>query len=303
MIVPVLKDDALLADIASASEDRTVFHLWWLGQSGFLLKWRKSTVLFDPYLSDSLTTKYADTDKPHVRMTERCIAPERLAFVNFVTSSHAHTDHADADTLVPMAQARELPLPVIMPTSTILQSLDRWSPGVFSRFGLDAGLSVPLRGFTFTGIPAAHDTVERDARGECRFLGFIVQFGPWTIYHSGDTRWHEELPTILAPYRPDVMLVPINGHDPARRVAGNLDGAEAAALAKVCGASMAIPHHFEMFEFNTASPDLFIRECERLQQPYRVLRCGERWTCNAVPRSQQSGASAPDAEMASESGS
>jgi hypothetical protein len=33
-----------------------------------------------------------------------------------------------------------------------------------------------------------------------------------------------------------------------------------------------------MFEFNTASPDAFVDECERLGQPYRLLRAGERAT-------------------------
>jgi hypothetical protein len=31
-----------------------------------------------------------------------------------------------------------------------------------------------------------------------------------------------------------------------------------------------------MFEFNTAPPDEFVRECERIGQPCRVLRAGER---------------------------
>jgi hypothetical protein len=32
-----------------------------------------------------------------------------------------------------------------------------------------------------------------------------------------------------------------------------------------------------MFEFNTATPDEFVRECKRLEQSYKVLQCGERW--------------------------
>ena len=55
--------------------------------------------MFDPYLSDSLTQKYAATDKPHVRMTERCIAPEMLTGIQWVTATHAHTDHLDGETL------------------------------------------------------------------------------------------------------------------------------------------------------------------------------------------------------------
>ena len=136
--------------------------------------------------------------------------------------------------------------------------------------------------FTFTGIPAAHDTVELDPEGRCRFLGFIVRFGPWTLYHSGDTRWHAQLPALLEMHRPDVALLPINGHDPARRVAGNLDGQEAARLAKGCGAGLVIPHHFEMFAFNTAAPNTFRAACAALAQPCRVLRCGERWSSARV---------------------
>jgi L-ascorbate metabolism protein UlaG (beta-lactamase superfamily) len=86
------------------------------------------------------------------------------------------------------------------------------------------------------------------------------------------------LPQQLVQEQPDVVLVPINGHDPSRGVAGNLNGTEAAALAKACGAALAIPHHFDMFAFNTATPDEFTAACTRLNQPHRVLRCGERVT-------------------------
>ncbi len=136
--------------------------------------------------------------------------------------------------------------------------------------------------FEFIGIPAAHDDIERDIQGRCRFLGFVVRFGEWTLYHSGDTRWYEELPLVLAEHRPDVALLPINGRDVARKVAGNLDGDEAAALAKACAARTAVPRHFDMFTFNTAAPDAFRAACARLGQRCHILRCGERWTIKAL---------------------
>ena len=76
-----------------------------VGQSGYLVKWKGHRLLIDPYLSDSLTRKYAGTDKPHVRMTARVIAPEQLDFIDVVTSSHNHTDHLDAETLGPLLAA------------------------------------------------------------------------------------------------------------------------------------------------------------------------------------------------------
>jgi L-ascorbate metabolism protein UlaG (beta-lactamase superfamily) len=67
-----------------------------------------------------------------------------------------------------------------------------------------------------------------------------------------------------------VAILPINGK------VGNMNGAEAAGLVKAIGAQVVIPCHFEMFQFNTATPDAFVRECERLGQAFRVLKTGER---------------------------
>ena len=108
-------------------------------------------------------------------------------------------------------------------------------------------------------------------------MGFIIHFGDWTIYHSGDTLWHEHLTASLINCSIDVAIVPINGNDSSRRVAGNLNGTEAAALSKAINAQIAIPHHFDMFEFNTASPNEFTEACEKLDQPFCVLQNGQGW--------------------------
>src|ERR1700693_3055331 len=96
------KDGDFLAEVETHSQDQKEFHLWWLGQSGFLLTWRGKRILMDPYLSDSLTKKYAGTSRPHTRISERVIDPDLLQRISMVTSSHNHTDHLDAETLVPL---------------------------------------------------------------------------------------------------------------------------------------------------------------------------------------------------------
>src|SRR5712671_6028796 len=96
-----LKDEPFLADVRRVLAARAGA-LWWLGQSGFLLVQNGRAVLLDPYLSESLTRKYAATDKPHVRMTERVVDPSALAslgVIDLITSSHNHTDHFDPETL------------------------------------------------------------------------------------------------------------------------------------------------------------------------------------------------------------
>jgi L-ascorbate metabolism protein UlaG (beta-lactamase superfamily) len=142
--------------------------------------------------------------------------------------------------------------------------------------GIDDGGTVELSGIRFHGVASAHETVERDERGQVKALGYVLQFGGWSLYHSGDTLRYEGMAEPLRRFAVDVALLPINGRAPERRVPGNLSGAEAAQLAHDMGAKLVIPCHFDMFEFNTASPDEFIDGCRRLGQAFRILHCGER---------------------------
>jgi L-ascorbate metabolism protein UlaG (beta-lactamase superfamily) len=49
-------------------------------------------------------------------------------------------------------------------------------------------------------------------------------------------------------------------------------------LAKAIGAKLVIPMHYDLFTFNTASPEEFVGECEKLGQRCRVLQADERWS-------------------------
>jgi L-ascorbate metabolism protein UlaG (beta-lactamase superfamily) len=281
MIKPLLADEDFLADVTQSQTATDHLHLWWLGQSGFLIQWQGRHLLLDPYLSDSLTHKYAHTDKPHIRMTERVIAPERLDFIDVVTSSHNHTDHLDGDTLIPLMRANPA-LHLIIPEANRAFVAERLGCDPAWPLGVDAGQAVSVPPFTLTGVPAAHEQLAQDEAGRHQFLGYILQCGPWTLYHSGDTVWYEGMVETLRQWPIDVALLPINGRAPQRRVAGNLDGPEAAQLARAIGTRLVIPCHYEMFTFNTASPEPFIAECERLGQPYRVLHAGERWSSGVL---------------------
>lgn len=281
LIPAVQKDDVLLQDILGATGGEDCFHLWWLGQSGFLLKWNGEYLLMDPYLSDSLTEKYAETDKPHVRMSERVIDPSRLEFVKVVTSSHNHTDHLDGPTLRAIAEAAG-GIELVLPEANIAFARERLGDGPIKYTGMDAEIGRFDGPWEIEGVAAAHNVVERDEAGRCRFLGYQVGFGNFNLFHSGDTLWHDRLVMELCEATPDVALLPINGNRPERGVAGNLNGTEAAALAKAIGARLVVPCHYHMFTFNTEEPDEFATVCERLGQPHRVLGHGERLTIQAT---------------------
>jgi L-ascorbate metabolism protein UlaG (beta-lactamase superfamily) len=258
VIEPALADDALLADVERARGEPGV-HLWWLGQSGYLVQHAGRHLLLDPYLSDSLTRKYAGTATPHVRISRRAIAPEALAFVDVVTSSHNHTDHLDAETLAPILQGGARLVVSRANREFAAQRLNHEPHAALAR-----GERVELAGFELQAVPAAHPD---DAP---EYAGYLVRCGGTTIYHSGDTLRFEGMEDGLP--AADVALLPINGK------LANMDARDAARLAHAIGARIAVPCHYDMFAFNTADPAEFAAECELAGQPFRVLRLGERLT-------------------------
>ena len=273
------KNEELIADIHHASQREDDFHLWWLGQSGFLIKWIDQFILLDPYLSDSLTLKYSETEKPHIRITEKVIDPTDLNFINLITSSHNHTDHLDGETLKKISTANEEEVKLALPQANVSFASERLSESPdIKLIGIKEQEPITIGDFTINGIAAAHNEVERDANGDPHFMGFVISFGNWNIYHSGDTLWHPKLTSDLTKFDIDVAIVPINGNNPERKVAGNLNGTEAAALSKAIKSKIAIPHHFDMFEFNTETPEEFTSVCERLNQCYKVLKNGQKWS-------------------------
>jgi L-ascorbate metabolism protein UlaG (beta-lactamase superfamily) len=276
MIKPFLQDDAFLEDVVLAKRNPDQLHMWWLGQSGFLIQWQGHHLLIDPYLSDSLTKKYAGTNKPHIRMTERVIAPERLDFVDVVTSSHNHTDHLDGETLLPLWKANP-DLTVIVSRANADFAAERLqvSPERLTAIRADSE-ALTMGPFLFQAIPSAHETLEQDEGGDHRFIGLIIQAGNRTIYHSGDCVPYDGLTERLSNWKIDIALLPINGRDPARGVAGNFTPEEATRLGKAIDAKTVIPCHYEMFEFNTVSPKGFVEIAEKIGQKYRLLRSGER---------------------------
>jgi L-ascorbate metabolism protein UlaG (beta-lactamase superfamily) len=277
MIKPFLQEDAFLQDIENARIDRDRLHIWWLGQSGYIFQWQGHHLLIDPYLSDSLTKKYDGTEKPHIRLIERVIAPERMGFIEAVTSSHNHTDHLDGETLIPLL-GENPNISIIVSQANINFAANRLQvlPGRLTGIKVDTA-PIKVGPFTLHAIPSAHETLGTDENGDHKYIGLIIEVGGRTIYHSGDCMLYEGLENRLKKWKIDLALLPINGRDPTRGVPGNFNSKEAALLGREINAEMTIPCHYEMFEFNSVSPEGFINEAGRIGQKIHILKCGERF--------------------------
>lgn len=275
MIKALLRDDAFLSDLDDVLPDPRRLSIWWLGQSGYLIYWNGKRLLLDPYLSDSLSVKYKDTDKPHIRMSERVIAPEKLLNIDFLSSSHSHTDHLDPETISRIIKNNP-GLRFIIPEATRGLASQRGQCDFDFPIGLNAGESYAEGQVRFKAIPSAHESLDKDEAGNHLYLGYIIHLGPWTLYHSGDTVLYPELAGYLKPYAPQVVFLPINETDARRKVAGNMNAKDAVWLSAAIGARITIPGHYHLFEFNTVEPDEFIDLARKQGIGHAVLRHGER---------------------------
>lgn len=277
MIEPVRSGVELAEEIRAAEPGQEVAAVWWLGQSGFVLKSAGVTVVIDPYLSEHLTRKYEGTARPHVRMTRAPLRGGELSGVDVVLCSHKHSDHLDPGTL-PDLLAASPGATLLVPASLVGHAVGLGLPAA-RVVGLDAGQTWERPGLSVRAVASAHEGLDTDDRGRHLYLGFALALGGLRFYHSGDGLAYDGLAAAIGREPLDVMFLPINGRDPSRGVAGNMSAAEAVGLADAVRPRFVVPHHYDMFTFNTAPVGDFEAEARRLPPGVRprVLRCGERW--------------------------
>lgn len=278
MIQPVLHGPDLLYDIRSALVDPGEVCVWWLGQSGYCFRTASALWYIDLYLSDSLTTKYAATDKPHIRMTAAPLQASEITDARQVFCSHGHTDHFDGQTLAPLfAASPEARL--VLPAALTQRA---------QQLGIDSARVLPVRGdevlevddLRVHVIPSAHPTLDFSEAHGHPYVGYLFEVDGLRLYHSGDTVLYDGLADRLRALRPDVLFLPINGvrlHGGQALVAPNMSAAEAIALRQQVGGGLVVPHHYDMFTFNTVDVQAFADLAREARIPYAILRPGAPW--------------------------
>ena len=281
MIEPVRQGADLLAEIDATRPAAGALAVWWLGQSGFLIKSRSGTLVIDPYLSEHLTQKYAGTaaaarpDDPGAGARGRAGAASTSFWP--ATSIPTTSIPAPIPDLLAASPGARLVLPACAPRACAGTGGAGGTPGQGSMRARRC--SDARSGFTVRAVPSAHEGLDTDAAGRHLYLGFVIEAEGLRLYHSGDSLAYDGLAGWLGPEPFDVLFLPINGRDPARGVAGNMSAAEAVALAAAVRPRFVVPHHYDMFTFNTVPVAEFEAEARRLPAGVapRVLRCGERW--------------------------
>ena len=277
MIEPMKTGTELLEEIRATRPGPGSISVWWLGQSGFLVKSADATILIDPYLSEHLSAKYAGTARPYERMTRAPFRGADLSGIDLLLASHKHSDHLDPGS-VPDLMHMSVRAMLLLPAS-IVPHAESLGLAASRMLGMVAGQTVRAAGVSIRAIPSAHEGLDIDSSGRHLYLGFVIEIGGIRLYHSGDCVVYDGLAEWIGAERVDVMFLPINGRDPSRGVAGNMNSREAVELANRVRPRFVVPHHYDMFTFNTVPVGEFLDAAGGLEPGVspRVLQCGERW--------------------------
>ena len=291
MLKPVKSGRELVEEI-----DRTLSvtpTLWWLGHAGFVVRFANITFYVDPCLSDP---------PGRTRRIAAPLAAHEIRNADMVFATHGHPGHLDAPSVVTILEANR-GAKLVLPKSSTEPAHDAGIP--YNRMTTtDAGLRIEyfkdnLYGRVYA-VPSAHPQLDWTATGGNPYLGYLIRFGKWTIYHAGDCVLYPDLAAQLRPFNVNVALLPIGP--------GGLTVSEAAQLSADIQAKWVVPMHYGTFletartteagaaesggvtqgETSRAAP---VRAAEDLEsdfvshmlghrpaQKFKVFQCGQKWT-------------------------
>ncbi len=232
-------------------------HLAWLGQAGFAIKFKDKLLIMDPYLSDFLSKKYKGTIFPHVRLMKIPLLPEKIRNLDYVLSSHAHSDHMDPETLIILSNNNP-DCKIIVPAAEIEEAINRGAK-MNQIIPTNNGKAIELEyNIRIIGVGASHEVLKINEKGEYHFLGYVFELNGIRIYHSGDCIPYNSLFEKIRELQIDLALLPINGRDEYRlsnNIAGNFKIPEVLELCKKSEIKKLIVHHFGMFAYNTVTQE------------------------------------------------
>ena len=189
--------------------------LWWLGRAGFVVRFANITFYVDPFLSG-----------PNARL-----AATDIKNADMILATHAHPGHLDAPAIIAMLEGSKT-AKLILPKSAADHAHAAGIP--YPRMTTtDADLRVEyfkdnLYARVYA-VPSAHPQLDWSPLGGYPYLGYLIRFGRWTIYHAGDCARYDTLAERLRPYNVSVALLPIGGK--------NFSVSEAGQLAEDIGAA------------------------------------------------------------------
>ena len=248
--------------------------MFYLGQEGFILKFKDKYLCIDPFLTGGVR----GVDEWGFREFKAPIEPSELDFLDYVMCSHDHLDHTDPRTVSGIAAVNShvkfiIPAPFVdnvvkygVPREQIIPAQD--------------GDVITDGDIVIRPLPSAHEELHQDENGDYCEMGYKVSFGDITIYHCGDSTVYEGQAEKVGEV--DIAMLPVNGRSFYKLKAnciGNMTLEEAVLFAKGANAKFFIPMHIDMFANNTIPTSYIPAGVEQYNKgmPYHIFTPGERY--------------------------
>ena len=196
----------------------------WLGQAGLMFETNGTTIIVDPYLSDSVAA-IEPKNKRRVPVDEDLLKVKP----DVIVLTHNHLDHTDPETLKHYITEDS--------NICVLASGNAWTEarklkGNNNYVMFNRHTQWTMNGITFTAVKAEHS--------DTHAIGVIIDAEDKRYYITGDTLYNtdifEDLPDGI-----DVVFLPVNG------LGNNMNMTDAARFCEKIGAR-AVPMHCGLFD-------------------------------------------------------
>lgn len=209
--------------------------LQFLGQAGYLIKSETTSLLIDPYLSDSV-----GRSAPLFSRAYPVPLDPGSVKVDIFIVTHDHMDHLDPETIEAYKHKDTTTFVSPRHAAKKLESL-----GIKNIVVVDHGDTTKINGIAIDGIFAL--ATGPDCLDTC---GYSITFeNGKSVYHTSDTAFCDLL--LKACPHTDVLLPCINGKW------GNLHISDAIELTLAVKPKYVIPNHYDVMALNSENPESF----------------------------------------------
>ena len=232
--------------------------IFWLGQAGFLIKTAGGRqIAIDPYFSDCVQRLIPEEGLGFKRLMPPPCGVSELD-LDVLIISHEHYDHFDVDAVCELVKDKTS----IYTNSVVAAQMKEMGIDCRRIHIMQKGVKERLSECELLPVDCDHGELAPEA------LGFLLDFGNFTLYYAGDTCLNPERLQIPIEQQPEVAILPING------AFGNMNGKEAARYAGMLKCRVCIPCHFWTFPLHYGNPQEMIA-CIGEEAPYceLVLLC------------------------------
>ena len=265
---------SLVKQIESKDIHNNQMCIYFLGQSGYVLKLKELTIYIDPYLTDYIENPLGLNERKMYRSFPSPIDPESISKCDAIICTHSHVDHMDPWTINKINSDFKF----------------------FSSFGAyeKSDINISRSRITFLHpekifkigevniIPfsAAHyELMDQFGRPDC--LSILIQWKGINLFFWGDGIRYDGQYELLSRYNFEYFFAPINGRDKKREnegIIGNIKENELAEFCSKLSIKHIIPNHYDMFINNTGSIDLFTKAIETRDpnQSVITMNCGDK---------------------------